>query len=1208
MGVNDLLKLAPVEDETVYETGIGDLWNRYTPIDATRIGDTTNIGGKRYSNKNKTFNADSIEDLETRYADKSKETPNSEDPYFYKLRNKNTGEVKFGIAPKGVDDRYAGQDLTSWDIEYSEQRSDAVDLESQIHGNVNMLKQRAVDYGFAKNRFGKGATEIYKPIIGSAVDKLKPEQVGLLDKVLKGASDAYEGAKIASGYKAPKDVGRESTDDVVTTLNRMTSTAGETLQDLGRGVILGGQKAVGGLAELVGADSLKEEIQKSATYNVDKMNTKDGIASTIGEILPELALPASVPVKAGVGLAKGIGIGATSGFAINGGYEQLKAISGIEEGQEASPILAGSIGAIIGGFFGGKQGKMIADNFAGLSTKGKDEVLEKLTPEQRQELYEKTGKLEQMTDDEYEAIVGTPRPKEGDVVTSKQEEPTTKEKPETRTGYKTLIEEQVGDSKIVKEFTSLEDKRKTFDAEDGRDAEKTYKELSKIPREKLDDFSVLHDSAYEDIRGMTKEQKIGEESKYNEYRTPELDEAIEASAKGIGDESLQYGAYAKNAEELVRVHKLDPKNTDNINFMISIKAMDGKDGWKILDKYKGDEDLDFVMDVIAKQRKDANDGLFDINKEDITKGYRSTLYKGNRRPATPEELIENPKKKTYYDAEAKREEGVIGSEKQSKKKGSVSSTPKPNVVPDNIDGKELDDWYKNNKDIMTGLDQRELDLINKFEGMSTLTPRQDDYLQGLYNKGYKDVEFKSLKDEQTFMKKNRLRKTKGKYRTVASKEIREELGETSDLAEILTETSRRNQQKSHQQGINRYIKNELDLDNSSLFAKEQKEGMEKLTDKDLETVPYDLREDLKYINKEYKEKLLGRDEQRLYQGNKQYLKIADRLLNNMSTLFKHNVVLKNPASYQNAILVNQTIGLSAGVSPAKLAKYQKQAFTDKMEMEKLIDQLHRQKITGKKRDEVLAKKLSENILYKLERNGLSTNRIDGLVEKNDLLGKMLEDRVYSPIHKVGKQINLGKDTAIGKASLKAFSMIDTSGRYTLARKFMDDGMDIQDAVRKANGLFGDMDKMVPAMIEKLDKYGFIPFAKWYMLTSPQLLKLTKDNPVKAMALGYAVYMLGQETETNLATVNPVEAMVDFAEQALNPIPDKEDDRTVTEKIGKRALSNVVPAGVRNMFESDKFLDVSPTLGADKLRKKRIHYEPFKGVTQSTVDRLKKGED
>lgn len=61
------------------------------------------------------------------------------------------------------------------------------------------------------------------------------------------------------------------------------------------------------------------------------------------------------------------------------------------------------------------------------------------------------------------------------------------------------------------------------------------------------------------------------------------------------------------------------------------------------------------------------------------------------------------------------------------------------------------------------------------------------------------------------------------------------------------------------------------------------------------------------------------------------------------------------------------------------------------------------------------------------------------------------------------------------------------GRYMIVKKYMDDGMDIREASDKANSLFGDMDTMVPPVIELLDKYGLAPFLKWFYINTSRFI-------------------------------------------------------------------------------------------------------------------------
>ena len=461
--------------------------------------------------------------------------------------------------------------------------------------------------------------------------------------------------------------------------------------------------------------------------------------------------------------------------------------------------------------------------------------------------------------------------------------------------------------------------------------------------------------------------------------------------------------------------------------------------------------------------------------------------------------------------------------------------------------------------------------------------------------------FKTLKDELDWMMKNRLRKGHDGYRKVTGETIKTKAGKTNDLAEVLSETHRSTIQKIKERGIVHRAISEL-ADDSLLFSKTPKKGMVELTEKQSMKLPYDLRTELKYIDLELRDKLLGRNEIRLYNGENQNYKIADRLLANLSTAFKQNVVLKNPVSYVNSLLVNQTLGLSAGMSPKELLKYQNEAIKDLSEMRFLLEKLTLAKVSGKKLDRELARRLVNNKLYKLERAGLSTNRVEGVVGDNDLLGSILEDHVSSPIFKMARVMNLNQKTTIGRASLKMFSNIDTMGRYALASKFISQGLSPREAAQKANGLFGDMDKMIPPALELLDSRGFVPFLKWYTVTTPTLIKLTKDNPKKALALGIATYVFAQETDTNLSTINPIEAAIDFAEGSL-PFGTLEniEKRGLFDTIGNRAKSTVVPKYIVNAIRSPE------TLGANKFSKPRLG-EPwsddsvdYRGFTQQIIE-------
>lgn len=713
--------------------------------------------------------------------------------------------------------------------------------------------------------------------------------------------------------------------------------------------------------------------------------------------------------------------------------------------------------------------------------------------------------------------------------------------------FKNLWKEQVDVEGKYKEFNLLQKMRNIYKSEVDRDAELLYVDLKKIPEDKRNDIMLLLKSDYEAIDGMTKKEADDFFKDNNElYKITKR--AIDQTAKGIGSQSEQYGAYRNNAHLVATMYDL-PKNVEEtIDKLISIKAMEDNKAWDVIDKYTlKDTDVRFILDTMKQKRMVSEGELFVDSPEKIVKGYFSEVYRGNKK------IDENGK--VRYDADSRYESGILGTERENNKVG-------------------------------TKVDENEFTI----------------------------PEFKSLQEKLDFMTKNRLKEGHDGFRKVTGEDIRIKAGKSQDLADILTETVRATNEKVKERGIVEKVLYDLAKEDSLLFSIKPKDGMIELTKEQLAKLPYSLRAEIKYIDRDLIDKLVGRNEVRIYNGDNEHLKIADRLFANLGTMFKQNVVLKNPTSYINAFLVNHTIGASAGLTPKQMYRYQKQALADIKEMQDLLERLSRQKVTGKKLDEMLFAKLKNNQLYQLEKiGGLSTNRVDGVVGDNDLLGSILEDHVPSAIFKMARNLNLNQNTMFGKHTLRTFSKIDTMGRYMIAKKYMDDGMDIRDASDKANSLFGDMDTMVPPSIELLDKYGLAPFLKWFTLTHPGLFKLTKENPKKVLAVAIGIYVFGQETDTNLASVNPIEGALDFIDATLpfSTIEKLEKDGLL-DTILNRARSNVVPRYLYNAYRSPE------TLGAKYYMKRRIEKPKseksvdYRGFTQKVIEdatkRKKEDED
>lgn len=706
--------------------------------------------------------------------------------------------------------------------------------------------------------------------------------------------------------------------------------------------------------------------------------------------------------------------------------------------------------------------------------------------------------------------------------------------------YKTLWNEQVNNIGKYKEFNELQTKRNVGRAEVDRDVEILYERIANIDKKKKDEIMKLVKSDYESIRGFTKEDG---EKLWNSDEARSIyavaGKEINRGALGIAKQSEHFGAHLPNAHLIATRYDLPKESEPIIDAMISIKAMNDNDAWEIASKLSNDEDAIFVLDTLSEKRRMSEQYLFFDSPEKITKGYMSEVYHGNKKI--------NNDGKISYDADDVYEEGLLGSEREDNRVGKLFKI--------------------------------KIEFPNTPEGM---------------------------RQELDWMAKHRLRKTNGEYRKVAGEEIRIAAGKVDTLEEIVSATVRSVGNKLKEREMVYKVLDDISKGDSLLYSKEQKDGFFELNNSQKERLSYMLGSEVNYVDADLVDRLIGRKETRLYSSKgvdkNQGLLIADRLLSNMGTLFKQNVVLKNPTSYLNSFLVNQWLGSSVGITPDKLYTYQMRAMKDLKEMRELLKSDALNRLSGRERDRFLTDKLLNNQLYKMEKAGLSTNRVEGVVGDEDLLSSMLKDYVPSPIFKLGQVINLNQKTKAGRFAMRMYSNIDTMGRYMLTQKFIDDGLDIKSAAHKANGLFGDMDTMVPVAIEMLDKYGFVPFLKWFSKTTPQLLRVVKDNPKKAIAIGVATYIIGQETDTNLHTINPVEAAFDFGMEATGVgTVESLQKRGLLDTISNRASSNVIPKYVKNIWTNPE------TLGLEKLRKRNLKKPKseksmdYRGATQTLVE-------
>jgi len=634
-------------DRKAIELGIGGdgLWQPADKAATTKWYQPKKItkNGKTYLTSNKTTNDLSPMELQKYIGENLIPSDNPEDRHFYMLRNPRTGDVKQGTAKGSVYERYRKDpQFQNWIVDYDQPIKNANEIERIIHGNKYALKSRKFDLGDANKRgpLQSGNTEIYRQaknpiysgdavidgVVKSAVDKLRPEQRQTFDAVMDYVSKIDLKQK---DYTKKETVSRDGSISSLTTGKPEEYTGAfrkdvlkripETYEDVVRGSELGVEKGLGGVTGLLGADTIKKAIQKKATQNVSMMHDKDGLGALVGEVLPEFFLPATTPIKAGIGLAKGIGIGASSGLAINAGYELLKEQSGIKEGQDQNAVLAGGIGAIFGAIFGGVKGREIAKMFEEGSDETKNQIIESLPEEHRQYLvdYVKANQAHEKSlaaveagskDSEEEAVVAE------HVVTKKKEtdEEDTKLKNTKDYDYSKMSDDDINelDRMHEEELRMQAEYEKELEAEQKQTA---TDKLRSTPTEKK--TATLENRDIENTK-MIVLSSIKTNSKSGEifYGTKNgLEKLTEKKIKSIMEEIVEFKDEQKILDKLVR--KIENDEMPEITNLLATNELEQlKDTFK---KLSAKEKRDFVVSL-AELLLDTKKGKKKSRQDKIT--------------------------------------------------------------------------------------------------------------------------------------------------------------------------------------------------------------------------------------------------------------------------------------------------------------------------------------------------------------------------------------------------------------------------------------------------------------------------------------------------------------------------------------------------------------------------------------------------------------
>ena len=681
-------------------------------------------------------------------------------------------------------------------------------------------------------------------------------------------------------------------------------------------------------------------------------------------------------------------------------------------------------------------------------------------------------------------------------------------------GRATFIQRQVGDSEAVKQFADLSSRRHGLDNQTRREVEAVQKELKRLIKEENineDDMrKLIIESGYSRIRNLSQ----AEQDNFMRTHEPLLADAkkyIDVAVESIGVNENQTGWFRNSSREIAKelgyTKEADIRIVQEVlDTAIAIRSMTPKKK-AILENVKGTKSLKYMTDLQVTVDK-IGDGLFAHNPDKKMRFYRKESYEGMK------------KNDGTWDADSKRERGLINVDKEKMKIGQRVEGEYVTIPAEaNINIHTRSEWAKKNN--------------LKIDG----------------DKGYRKIATEKFK-----MKK---------------------LGKQHSLVDELTGAYDSTMMKLDDRTFNGKVLKET-LEDGIILSRGESKDMVRIPKDIKAALPMEL-EGVNYVHRDLLEPIFGRDEVRVVKVIKkekddakisQMAKIADRVWSDLVMRQKQNVTLKNLSSFKNGFLYNWSILISNGANPARAASVMAKTIGYQREIKRLSRMIAKRKVQGRSTT-LLEKKLDTNPLRIAEENNLAINLLDGTMGKDSLLNAMVGSKFHPAITSTANFVLLNQKSTTGRAMASLFSSIDTMGRMAmmdhLQRK---EKLSVQEAARKANGYFADMNNMAPAWMELADKSGAAIFTKWYSNTAPSLIRMTKEHPYWTLSTAVALYALGKKVNMNQSGFSPIETLFDFPEQAITaPIDlyDKAKHPKHWEQLARQTLPYVIPKEYEKIY-------------------------------------------
>jgi len=594
---------------------------------------------------------------------------------------------------------------------------------------------------------------------------------------------------------------------------------------------------------------------------------------------------------------------------------------------------------------------------------------------------------------------------------------------------------------------------------------------------------------------------------YNQVR-----KYVNQTAKGMKDRgAMNNPYYSKNAYIIAKRAGLDTteETLSKIDKMIAIKAMDSAD-WRFVNKYKGTEEFDAMMSLNAKMRAQSDD-LFKNQSWFQHKGYLAEVYEG----IYTYKLVDGEWVKTL-DTDPGLVQGALPQALDTKTIG--------NVI-EKVDSEAMSKVYK---DMLEKTDKKFIDQLTPEE--KVLAQEQYALSQNLglvFDRNGNPVWFKK----------------------VASEAQRIDMGKSNSALDTIALTMENNVRKlSQEDGVMRLIYEKLDTGKSDLISKTPKKGMVQLTKEEKAMLPRNIRNEINFVDKDLRQMLLGNKEIFLFKDGP--MRVAETVLKDMVQHFKENVVLKNPASWLNNAVFGFFMNAQEGISARATYRYAKEGLAEKKAANKILDKMFRMELKGQENTPAykkLQKQLEDNLYYKMDREGLAVTVMNNVLDTpnqsvrfTDKVVKNSFDKMFGKNNKAYTSLQmfyLSPTAKTGQAAMQVFGSIDAMSRYSMVKGLMkNQGLSLEDAITKANSVYGDMDMIAPRWSQAIQQYGFVPFSNWFFRVAGGLGKSAIENPGKSTALFLLLTMMEEETGVRTESWNPLATVTNTPLEMLEMSP------------------------------------------------------------------------